>query len=60
MQAVTLPGTWNDVNCGRAVAGYLCKKFPGDDHTSPAPTQPWVGYCPKGLTHLLATLFDEK
>ncbi|XP_024917706.1 macrophage mannose receptor 1 isoform X1 [Cynoglossus semilaevis] len=40
-------GGWNDANCGRT-AGYLCKKFPGDIHTTPAPTQPWQGYCPAG------------
>lgn len=41
-------GAWNDANCGRTVAGYVCKKFPGEDHTSPAPTQPWEGHCPEG------------
>ncbi|XP_051907364.1 macrophage mannose receptor 1 [Hippocampus zosterae] len=44
-------GGWNDVNCGRAAAGYVCKKFPGTDHTPPPPTQPWEGYCPAGWMH---------
>ncbi|KAL0965896.1 hypothetical protein UPYG_G00287380 [Umbra pygmaea] len=41
-------GNWNDVNCARTNAGYLCKKYPGADHTPPPPTQPWMGYCPDG------------
>ncbi|XP_038845355.1 macrophage mannose receptor 1 [Salvelinus namaycush] len=41
-------GNWNDVNCARTNAGYLCKKYPGEDHTPPPPTQPWTGYCPAG------------
>ncbi|XP_062340567.1 macrophage mannose receptor 1 [Osmerus eperlanus] len=41
-------GSWNDANCGRASAGYVCKKFPGDDHTPAPPTQPWTGNCPQG------------
>ncbi|KAL4617320.1 macrophage mannose receptor 1-like [Arapaima gigas] len=42
------PGTWNDVNCGRDSAGYVCKKYPGNDHTQPPPTPPWTGHCPQG------------
>ncbi|KAM9450976.1 lymphocyte antigen 75-like [Clarias gariepinus] len=42
------PGTWNDVNCGRAISGYVCKKLPGDDHTAPTPTPKWDGNCPEG------------
>ncbi|XP_029941423.1 macrophage mannose receptor 1-like [Salarias fasciatus] len=41
-------GGWNDVNCGWAGAGYVCKKYHGDDHTAPPPTQPWEGNCPEG------------
>ncbi|KAK7896517.1 hypothetical protein WMY93_021842 [Mugilogobius chulae] len=40
-------GGWNDANCGR-MAGYVCKKLPGDHHTPPPPTQPWEGNCPAG------------
>ncbi|XP_068609207.1 uncharacterized protein [Brachionichthys hirsutus] len=43
-----LRGNWNDVNCGWASAGYVCKKFPGDIVTPPPPTQPWEGNCPTG------------
>ncbi|XP_069566819.1 macrophage mannose receptor 1-like, partial [Brachyistius frenatus] len=39
-------GGWNDANCGRAGAAYVCKKLPGDVHTPPPPTQPWEGNCP--------------
>ncbi|XP_037401968.1 macrophage mannose receptor 1-like [Pygocentrus nattereri] len=42
------PGTWNDANCGRANAGYVCKKLPGDHHTPPPPTPAWEGNCPEG------------
>ncbi|XP_062868150.1 macrophage mannose receptor 1 [Trichomycterus rosablanca] len=42
------PGSWNDVNCGRAVAGYVCKKLPGENHTPPPPTPAWDGNCPEG------------
>ncbi|XP_076014518.1 uncharacterized protein LOC143007034 [Genypterus blacodes] len=41
-------GGWNDANCGRTGAGYVCKKFPGNDITSPPPTKPWDGNCPEG------------
>ncbi|XP_066502466.1 lymphocyte antigen 75, partial [Hoplias malabaricus] len=41
-------GLWNDVNCGRASAGYVCKKLPGEHHTSPPPTPAWEGNCPEG------------
>lgn len=47
VQMKRYPGTWNDVNCGRATAGYVCKKYPGQDHTPPPPTPAWTGYCPK-------------
>ncbi|XP_067232917.1 C-type mannose receptor 2-like [Chanodichthys erythropterus] len=42
------PGSWNDANCGRASAGYVCKKYPGNDHTPPPPTASWDGNCPEG------------
>ncbi|XP_062410864.1 macrophage mannose receptor 1-like [Sardina pilchardus] len=42
------PGSWNDVNCGRDIAGYVCKKFPGDNHTPVPPTPAWDGNCPEG------------
>ncbi|KAL2099694.1 hypothetical protein ACEWY4_004088 [Coilia grayii] len=42
------PGDWNDVNCGRATAGYVCKKLPGENPTPPPPTPPWSGNCPDG------------
>ncbi|XP_033951501.2 uncharacterized protein [Pseudochaenichthys georgianus] len=48
VQMNRLQGGWNDANCGRAGAGYVCKKFPGDIHTPPPPTQPWEGNCPEG------------
>ncbi|XP_023136670.3 macrophage mannose receptor 1 [Amphiprion ocellaris] len=41
-------GGWNDANCGRGGAGYVCKKLPGDNHTPAPPTQPWEGNCPEG------------
>ncbi|XP_058889912.1 macrophage mannose receptor 1-like [Acipenser ruthenus] len=40
-------GTWYDMNCGKTSAGYVCKKYPGDSHTAPPPTQPWSGHCPQ-------------
>ncbi|KAG7499177.1 macrophage mannose receptor 1-like [Solea senegalensis] len=52
-------GGWNDANCGRA-AGYLCKKFPGNDHTAPPPTQPWVGNCPTGWIRFRNKCFTFK
>ncbi|XP_063066766.1 macrophage mannose receptor 1, partial [Engraulis encrasicolus] len=42
------PGDWNDVNCGRATSGYVCKKLPGEIHTPPPPTPAWTGNCPDG------------
>ncbi|XP_026880092.2 macrophage mannose receptor 1 [Electrophorus electricus] len=48
VQMKRYPGSWNDANCGRANAGYVCKKLPGDHHTPPPPTRPWEGNCPKG------------
>ncbi|KAF3849178.1 hypothetical protein F7725_015675 [Dissostichus mawsoni] len=48
VQMNRLQGGWNDANCGRAGAGYVCKKIPGDIHTPPPPTQPWEGNCPEG------------
>ncbi|XP_047425524.1 macrophage mannose receptor 1 [Mugil cephalus] len=48
VQMHRLQGGWNDANCGRPEAGYVCKKFPGDDHTPAPPTQPWEGNCPEG------------
>ncbi|KAG7266656.1 hypothetical protein CRUP_028373 [Coryphaenoides rupestris] len=46
---------WSDLNCGRAEAGYVCKKLPGDNDTAASPTPPWVGYCPAGWQ-----LFNDK
>ncbi|XP_010779971.1 C-type mannose receptor 2-like [Notothenia coriiceps] len=48
VQMNRLQGGWNDANCGRAGAGYVCKKIPGAIHTPPPPTQPWEGNCPEG------------
>ncbi|KAF4077177.1 hypothetical protein AMELA_G00205040 [Ameiurus melas] len=48
VQMQRYPGTWNDVNCGRDIAGYVCKKLPGDHHTPPPPTPAWDGNCPSG------------
>ncbi|KAK0140766.1 Macrophage mannose receptor 1 [Merluccius polli] len=39
-------GGWNDANCGRAGAGYVCKKLPGEHHTPAPPTPAWQGNCP--------------
>ncbi|KAK2888177.1 uncharacterized protein [Channa argus] len=44
-------GGWNDANCGRSGAGYVCKKLPGDIHTPPPPTKPWEGNCPADWMH---------
>ncbi|CAL8384873.1 unnamed protein product [Gadus morhua 'NCC'] len=41
-------GGWNDANCGRAGAGYVCKKRPGDGPTPAPPTPAWEGHCPSG------------
>ncbi|KAJ8338949.1 hypothetical protein SKAU_G00357350 [Synaphobranchus kaupii] len=48
VQMYRYPGTWNDVNCGRDTAGYVCKKLPGDIHPRPTPTPQWTGNCPEG------------
>ena len=45
-------GGWNDVNCATP-SGYVCKKYPGDIHTPPPPTQPWDGNCPEGDEHIM-------
>jgi len=45
-------GSWNDANCGRASAGYVCKKYPGNDHTPPPPTASWEGNCPEGTSDI--------
>ncbi len=45
-------GSWNDANCGRANAGYVCKKYPGNDHTPPPPTASWEGNCPEGMADM--------
>ncbi|KAJ3605426.1 hypothetical protein NHX12_027473 [Muraenolepis orangiensis] len=56
-------GVWNDVNCGRTEAGYVCKKFPGVNPTDPPPTPPWVGTCPAGwlrFNHKCFLFKDQK